>query len=144
MELNIRRLKDSDWETLVSWWNDWPDWVNPPKDFLPENGTGGLMVEKNNKPIVAGFLYFTNSTAVLLEWVVSDPDYKEKDKKKAIDEISLDLSSTNKMLRLLQGDVGSVRAAVEAGATSAQQIGELVGSHVIPRPAESLVSAFFS
>ncbi len=43
-----------------------------------------------------------------------------------------------------QGDVGSVRAAVEAGATAAQQIGELVGSHVIPRPAESLVSAFFS
>jgi len=89
MELNIRRLKDSDWETLVSWWNDWPDWVNPPKDFLPENGTGGLMVEKNNKPIVAGFLYFTNSTAVLLEWVVSDPGYKEKDKKKAIELLIL-------------------------------------------------------
>ena len=89
MELNIRRLKDSDWETLVSWWNDWPDWVNPPKDFLPENGTGGLMVEKNNKPIVAGFLYFTNSTAVLLEWVVSDPDYKEKDKKKAVELLIL-------------------------------------------------------
>jgi ethanolamine utilization protein EutM len=45
---------------------------------------------------------------------------------------------------VVQGDVGSVRAAVEAGATAAQQIGELVGSHVIPRPAESLVSAFFS
>ena len=89
MELNIRRLKDSDWETLVSWWNHWPDWVNPPKDFLPENGTGGLMVEKNNKPIVAGFLYFTNSTAVLLEWVVSDPDYKEKDKKKAVELLIL-------------------------------------------------------
>ena len=45
---------------------------------------------------------------------------------------------------VVQGDVGSVRAAVEAGATAAQQIGELVGSHVIHRPAESLVSAFFS
>ena len=45
---------------------------------------------------------------------------------------------------VVQGDVGSVRAAVEAGATAAQQIGELVGSHVIRRPAESLVSAFFS
>ena len=45
---------------------------------------------------------------------------------------------------VVQGDVGSVRAAVEAGATAAQQIGELIGSHVIPRPAESLVSAFFS
>ena len=45
---------------------------------------------------------------------------------------------------VVQGDVGSVRAAVEAGATAAQQIGELVGSHVIPRPAESLIPAFFS
>ena len=42
------------------------------------------------------------------------------------------------------GDVGCGRGAVEAGATAAQQIGELVGSHVIPRPAESLVTAFFS
>jgi len=45
---------------------------------------------------------------------------------------------------VVQGDVGSVRAAVEAGATAAQQIGELGGSHVIPRPADSLVTAFFS
>ena len=45
---------------------------------------------------------------------------------------------------VVQGDVGSVRAAVEAGATAAQQIGELVGSHVIPRPAESLVSSIMS
>jgi len=40
------------------------------------------------------------------------------------------------------GDVGSVRAAVEAGAQAASQVGELVGSHVIPRPAEGLVKAF--
>jgi ethanolamine utilization protein EutM len=45
---------------------------------------------------------------------------------------------------VVQGDVGSVRAAVEAGANAAQQVGELVASHVIPRPAESLVTAFFS
>ena len=45
---------------------------------------------------------------------------------------------------IVQGDVGSVRAAVEAGATAAQQSGELIASHVIPRPADSLVAAFFS
>jgi ethanolamine utilization protein EutM len=44
---------------------------------------------------------------------------------------------------VVQGDVGSVRAAVEAGANAAQQVGELVASHVIPRPADSLVTAFF-
>ena len=89
MELNVRRLKDSDWETLVSWWDSWPEWVNPPKDFLPQDGTGGLMVEKNDKPIVACFLYFTNSAGVLLEWIVSDPDYKQKDRNKAIELLIL-------------------------------------------------------
>ena len=43
---------------------------------------------------------------------------------------------------IVTGDVGSVRAAVEAGAHAAQQVGELVGSHVIPRPAEGLIEAF--
>ena len=43
---------------------------------------------------------------------------------------------------VVRGDVGSVRAAVEAGATAAQQVGELVGSHVIPRPADGLLDAY--
>jgi ethanolamine utilization protein EutM len=45
---------------------------------------------------------------------------------------------------VVSGDVGSVRAAVEAGAQAATQVGELVGSHVIPRPAEGLVAAYLS
>ena len=45
---------------------------------------------------------------------------------------------------IVSGDVGSVRAAVEAGAQAAQQCGELVGSHVIPRPAEGLMEAFMA
>jgi ethanolamine utilization protein EutM len=45
---------------------------------------------------------------------------------------------------VVSGDVGSVRAAVEAGASAAQQVGELVSSHVIPRPAEGLTAAYLS
>ena len=45
---------------------------------------------------------------------------------------------------VVSGDVGSVRAAVEAGANAATQVGELVGSHIIPRPAEGLVAAYLS
>lgn len=45
---------------------------------------------------------------------------------------------------IVSGDVGSVRAAVEAGSGAASQIGELISSHVIPRPAEGLSEAFFS
>jgi ethanolamine utilization protein EutM len=43
---------------------------------------------------------------------------------------------------VVRGDVGSVRAAVEAGVQAAQQVGEVVASHVIPRPSEGLVAAY--
>jgi hypothetical protein len=83
--MNSRLLKDEDWETLCKWWGAWPEWVNPPKSFLPDNGKGGLMVEKDGKPIVAGFIYLTNSEACLLEWIVSDPEYRESDRKEALE-----------------------------------------------------------
>ncbi|MBE7011515.1 MAG: BMC domain-containing protein [Ruminococcaceae bacterium] len=35
---------------------------------------------------------------------------------------------------MVRGDVGAVKAATEAGAASAQRLGELVAVHVIPRP----------
>ncbi len=35
---------------------------------------------------------------------------------------------------MVRGDVGAVKAAVESGAASAGRLGELVATHVIPRP----------
>ena len=43
---------------------------------------------------------------------------------------------------VVSGDVGSVRAAVEAGANAASQSGELMASHIIPRPAEGVIDAY--
>ncbi len=43
---------------------------------------------------------------------------------------------------MVRGDVGSVRAAVEAGAESASRVGELVSAHVIPRPDDSVLRTF--
>ena len=45
---------------------------------------------------------------------------------------------------IVRGDVGSVRAAVEAGAAAASQVRELVATHVIPRPAEGLNAAYLN
>ncbi|MDR1542240.1 MAG: BMC domain-containing protein [Clostridiales bacterium] len=35
---------------------------------------------------------------------------------------------------MVRGDVGAVKSAVEAGSAAAARLGELVASHVIPRP----------
>src|SRR4051812_4222550 len=43
---------------------------------------------------------------------------------------------------IVRGDVGSVKAATDAGAAAARRVGELVGVHVIPRPADDLEKVF--
>lgn len=43
---------------------------------------------------------------------------------------------------LIEGDVGSVKAAVEAGTEAAKTAGELISSHIIPRPHEELEGLF--
>jgi ethanolamine utilization protein EutM len=43
---------------------------------------------------------------------------------------------------IVKGDVGSVKAAVDAGADAAGRVGELVASHVIARPHADLLTQF--
>lgn len=43
---------------------------------------------------------------------------------------------------LVKGDVGSVKAAVDAGAAAAARVGELTGAHVIARPHPDLLKQF--
>ena len=39
---------------------------------------------------------------------------------------------------MVRGDVAAVKAATDAGATSARRVGELISVHVIPRPHENI------
>ena len=84
MKLNARKLIDTDYNVLVDWWKWWR-WPSIPQNFLPDNGTGGIMIQKENIPIVAGFIYYTNSDAVFVEWIISNPKYKDNDRKEAIE-----------------------------------------------------------
>ena len=77
-ELIPRHLEESDWETLQEWWNYWPGVQAPPRDSLPNNGTGGIMIEENGVPIITCFIYQTNSSMVMLEWLISNPNYRGK------------------------------------------------------------------
>lgn len=43
---------------------------------------------------------------------------------------------------LVKGDVGSVKAAVDAGSEAAARTGELISSHVIARPHDDLLKHF--
>lgn len=42
---------------------------------------------------------------------------------------------------VVRGDVAAVRAAVDAGVRAAEKVGEVVSTHVIPRPHDNVDSA---
>lgn len=48
--------------------------------------------------------------------------------------ISKEYAGSGLVTMTVKGDVGAVKAAVDAGAAAAKRIGELVSVHVIPRP----------
>ena len=43
---------------------------------------------------------------------------------------------------LVQGDVGAVKAATEAGSEAAAAVGEVISVHVIPRPHPDVSNTF--
>lgn len=78
MALTTRILKEDDYDTiLVGWWEQW-GWTAPPKDFLPEDGTGGVMVMDDDVPVCAGFSYFANSKVAWVDWIISNKEYRKK------------------------------------------------------------------
>jgi hypothetical protein len=80
--MQVRALKEEDYDQiLVKWWRQWR-WTPPAREMLPDNGRGGFIIYDGDVPVVAGFLYQTNSKMAWVEWVISDFDYKDKDKRK--------------------------------------------------------------
>jgi hypothetical protein len=80
MDVRLLELQDYD-NTLTKWWSDWK-WEAPSIDFLPGNGTSGVMVSEDGVDICAGFIYLTNSKCAWCEFIVSNFHFKDKEKRK--------------------------------------------------------------
>ena len=74
--MQIRPWKrDTDYDTLVGWWNQWEFGVVP-KECLPPDG---VVVEENGKPICAGGLYKGEGTQFgFMEWIVVDKNADQR------------------------------------------------------------------
>ena len=87
MIFNVRVLNEEDYDTiLLNWWKSW-DWDAPQKDFLPDNGKGGIMILDGDTPICAGFIYVTNSSVSWIDWIISSKTYRKSPQR--ADAISL-------------------------------------------------------
>lgn len=75
--------RDSDYDTLVRWWNDWEFGVVP-KECLPP---AGIMVEKDGMPVCAGGLYIGEGTQFgFMEWIVTDKKADQRVAHRALKE----------------------------------------------------------
>jgi hypothetical protein len=77
--MDVRYIQEGDYDSiLVDWWKKWR-WTAPSKDMLPENGNGGIIISKDGVDICAGFIYFTNSKTAWIEYIISNPEYKNRE-----------------------------------------------------------------
>ncbi len=97
MKFNTTPLQHEDYDNILKgWWKDW-GWEAPSRDFLPQDGQGGIMVWDGDTPVCAGFLYNTNSKVAWVDWIISNKEYKES-RKEALSILIQTLTSVAKNL----------------------------------------------
>ena len=75
--MNIKKFDALDYEKICSWWER-HGWPSIPLDFLPKTG---IIVDD----CAAGFIYSTDSSVCLLEFVVVDPRIEKTKRRLALD-----------------------------------------------------------
>ena len=97
MKFNTTPLQHEDYDNILKgWWKGW-GWEAPSRDFLPQDGQGGVMVWDGDTPVCAGFLYNTNSKVAWVDWIISNKEYKES-RKEALSILIQTLTSVAKNL----------------------------------------------
>lgn len=95
MIITLEKYTSDFYETAVSWWVA-HKWAPVPESALP---TIGLVSFADGEPVAVAWLYQTDSTFSILEWMVSNPDYKNKEMRgKAIDSLIFALVNAAKNL----------------------------------------------
>jgi hypothetical protein len=95
---NVRPIKVKDYVFLSEWWKSYNGIELPDSGALPNNGLGGFIVEVKKRPIAAAYLYLTNSTIGYIDFLISDPNYKNKHRYDAI--ATLILACSNHAIKL--------------------------------------------
>jgi hypothetical protein len=69
--MDVVKVTDENYPILVSWWNAHM-WPPIPQDHLPQ----GFIIYYADEPIIAGFVYKTDSAFCLFEFIVANPAVK--------------------------------------------------------------------
>jgi len=89
---NIRPIKVEDYTILTKWWKSYDGIQIPDSSILPNGGLGGFVIEKKEKMIAAAYIYFTNSAIAYIDFLISDPNYKGRDRYEIIAQLIVSCS----------------------------------------------------
>ena len=131
--MNTRTLTESDYEILTDWWKAW-GWPVIVKEMLPDNGTGGIMIENKGENVVAGFLYWSNSKMVWLDWIISNPKTNRDIRQEAIKKLILTAESMTK-------EAGSKFMMSISRSNSLLKIHKELGWTIDPDPSHEMIKA---
>ena len=87
-KLIFRSFNDEDYITIFKWWNWWwGDKKGIERSILPHNDYC-YIIEKNDIPVASAFLYVDKNAPIgYLTFIVSNPEYKEKDRRFIIEQL---------------------------------------------------------
>ena len=106
--------------------------------ILPTRAKAGKEGEKDAAGIRALGIIETRGATGVIE--ASDAMCKAAD----VDVVKIQEIGGGYITVLVSGDVGSVMAAVSAGAESSERVGELISQHVIPRPSDDVIDLYLN
>ena len=81
LQMTVRDTRRGDYEMFVSWWDGHVGWEAPLEHALPDSG---FLVEGDGFPVVAGWLYRTDSSIAWLEWIISNPQASKEERADAL------------------------------------------------------------
>ena len=103
--INFRSFKEGDYEVCCEWWKWW--WKHNGQDpvrraFLPKNERC-FIIEKNGVPIAAYFLLvFEFRLVAFTTYLVTNPHYKEKDRRELIKRLVLSVEKEAEKIGVMQ------------------------------------------
>ena len=97
-KLVFRSFNDKDYATVSKWWDWW--WGKNKgieREILPHNDHC-YMILKNNACVASGFLYIDKNAPIgYLTFVVSNPEYREKDRRIIIEQLIINAEKEAKL-----------------------------------------------
>lgn len=83
-KVTFRTFREGDYEMVSKWWRWWWKGEIPVKKSLLPRDDRCFIIESNDTPVAASFLY-VDELVGYITWTVSNPNYRETDRRQMLE-----------------------------------------------------------